>query len=73
MLSNNNPFKRIVPAEDLPESHKKQVLDTVDTAKFLLEIANLFTLQQAETNVNLLSTLIDSPNTTNKDDFKRPQ
>ncbi|OWY21143.1 hypothetical protein C7N43_10775 [Sphingobacteriales bacterium UPWRP_1] len=57
---NENPFKKIVPEDSLPELHKKKVLDTLDTAKFLMEIADLFTLKQAQTDGVLVQTMLEN-------------
>lgn len=58
----NNPFKKIVPTEDLPEEHKERVLNVIDTAKFLLGFADLFTLKQAQINGTILHTILDPTN-----------
>ena len=44
----NNPFKDIIPDGELPESHKKSVLETVELIRCALQIADLFTITQAE-------------------------
>lgn len=64
---NENPFKKIVPEDSLPESHKRKVLETLDTAKFLMEIADLFTLKQAQTDGVLLQTMLESWGTQKKE------
>ncbi len=54
-----NPFKDWFEGDELPSDHKKGVLTTIDTAKFLMEIADLFTLKQAATNGTILHTILD--------------
>ena len=58
MKHTNNSFKNLAAGQNLPPEHKKKVLDTIDMAKFLLDMADLFTLKQAATNGKMLTTLL---------------
>lgn len=63
MAKATNPFKLLDEQEELPEKHKEYVLSSIDTAKFLLEIAELFTFKQIETNTTIVSTMLEiTPN-----------
>lgn len=63
---NENPFKRIIPEDELPAAHKKKVISTIDTAKLLLEIADLFTFKQAQSNGIILQTVLENSNSVKK-------
>lgn len=63
---NENPFKRIIPDDELPEAHKKKVISAIDSAKLLLEIADLFTFKQARSNGIILQTLLENSNSAKK-------
>ena len=58
MKKTNNSFKNLAAGQEIPPEHKKKVLDTIDMAKFLLDMADLFTLKQAATNSNILTTIL---------------
>ncbi|MGB1205504.1 MAG: hypothetical protein ACPG5B_07660 [Chitinophagales bacterium] len=58
MKHTNNSFKNLGADHELPPEHKKKVLDTIDMTKFLLDIADLFTVKQAAANGNMLNTLL---------------
>lgn len=60
-MSHENPFLSLVPNVTLPENHKEQVMTTLNTAKFLLEFADLFTFRQAEVNTKILTTVLSKP------------
>ena len=61
-MPHENPFLSLVSYNDeLPDAHKEQVMTTLNTAKFLLEFADLFTLRQIEVNTNILHTVLSTP------------
>ncbi|MGB0838835.1 MAG: hypothetical protein ACPGXL_01785 [Chitinophagales bacterium] len=70
MSDSKNPFKKIQPKEDLPPEHKGEVIDSMFKAKFLLEIAELFTIRQVSTNGAVLDALFDAPQKVKKSNKK---
>jgi hypothetical protein len=54
-----NPFKHIGKEEQLPDTHKDKVMLSVDVAKFLMDVTELFTVKQLETNGKFFETLLD--------------
>ena len=50
----NNPFKKILHNEELPEVLKKKVLNDVAMIKFGLEVADLFVIKYPTTIGDLL-------------------
>lgn len=50
----NNPFKKIIQSEELPDSIKKKVFDDVEIVKLSLELADLFTVKYPSSLEELL-------------------
>lgn len=53
-------FKQVFNQDNLPEKDKEKVLDLIDTATFLLNIVDLFTLKQIEATSVVCQTFLDS-------------
>ena len=51
-----NPFKKIIPNEELPELLKQKVLDDLELIKLSLEFADLFAIKYPETINSILKT-----------------
>lgn len=60
MSFENNPFKQLQQADDLPSKHQEEVLNAVNTTKFWLEFWDLFTVTQFEITKNALSTIYEA-------------
>lgn len=50
-----NSFHKIAHQKHLPPEHKKEVMNSVELAKLLINIADLFTTKQAQADVAILS------------------
>lgn len=59
-MSIENPFKKIVPDADLPEGDREQVLDIIDSARFVMNFIDLFTVKQAKLGGTICQTLLES-------------
>ncbi len=55
-----NPFKSLNVHDELPEEDRKKVLDTIDTMKFIIGVADLFTTKQVEVNTDIFSAFVSS-------------
>jgi len=53
-----NPFKQLAikKEQQLPDSFKKEVMESVETAKVVLGIADLFTFKMGEAFTDILRT-----------------
>ncbi len=55
-----NAFKRIFEGENLPEEHKEQVMQQIDTLKFIMDVADIFTIKQVKANSQLCEALLNN-------------
>ncbi|MCF8715641.1 hypothetical protein JM658_12465 [Joostella atrarenae] len=51
----DNPFKKIISNEKLPESVKGKVMEDVDMIKLSLDIADLFMIKYPDTLTDILN------------------
>ncbi|WP_417444481.1 hypothetical protein [Joostella sp.] len=51
----DNPFKKIINNEKLPESVKGKVMEDVDIIKLSLDIADLFMIKYPDTLTDILN------------------
>ncbi|HRI27942.1 MAG TPA: hypothetical protein PK239_17585 [Chitinophagales bacterium] len=59
-MSANNPFKQLAATDKLPDKHKSGVLNTIDTTRFIIEIIDLFTFKQIQTDSAIIKTLLEN-------------
>lgn len=52
----SNPFKKLAPDEEVPKELKSKVMNSINYAKFIGDVAELFSLKYIETLGNLFST-----------------
>jgi hypothetical protein len=50
-----NSFKQIEPREQLPASHKKGVIETIEVAKLVLDMVDLFTNKRVRSEAEILA------------------
>ena len=61
-MKEDNSFKKIEPKDTLPPEHKQEVLNTLELAKLMLDIADVFTVKRAKTDIEITSRLLKRKN-----------
>ena len=62
-----NNFQHIEPKENLPESHKSGVIDSIELAKLFLDMADLFSSKRVRTEAEILKSVEDRKKNNVKD------
>jgi len=52
-----NNFQHIEPKENLPETHKAGVIDSIELAKLFLDMADLFSSKRVRTETEILNSV----------------
>ncbi|NNF01443.1 MAG: hypothetical protein HKN22_02045 [Bacteroidia bacterium] len=57
-MSKDNSFKKIEPTDSLPPEHKQEVLNTIELAKLMMNIADVFTVKRSKTDGEIANMLL---------------